>query len=92
MLSSWHTSAVQLNMSHSIHTIRGKPAGAAPCALPPGPGAQGLGRGAVLGALDAVPVPSVLPAVDAAPPAGQTGQQRSATKQPQGRRIHVETY
>jgi len=41
------------------------PAGAAP-ALPPELGAQGLGRGAVLGALDAAV--SVLLGVDAAPP------------------------
>ena len=47
-----------------------RPAGAAP-ALPPEPGAaQGLGRGAVLGALEAAV--SVLPAVDAAPPAPVT--------------------
>ena len=46
------------------------PAGAPPWALPPGadPGAQGLGKGAVLGAPEAAGALSVLLAVDAAPP------------------------
>ena len=49
-----------------------RPAGAAPAVLPPEPGAQGLGSGAVLGAPEAAGVPSALPAVGAALPAGQS--------------------
>ena len=46
-----------------------RPAGAAPGAFPPPPEAQGLGKGAVLGALEAAGAPSALPADDAPPPA-----------------------
>lgn len=49
-----------------------RPAGAAAVALPPEPGAHGLGSGAVLGAPEAAGVPSALPAVGAALPAGQS--------------------
>ena len=56
-----------------------KPAGAAPGALPPEPGAQGLGNGAVLGAPEAAGVPSALPAVDAAPPAAQSQWKNAPT-------------
>lgn len=56
-----------------------RPAGAPPGAFPPPPGAQGLGKGAVLGALEAAGVLSALPPDDAPPPAPHCPQHINST-------------